>query len=176
MPVGSIVTNCIPQNCQGKVIVLPSARDFPREYIEGLRNSMDQGAWIILERAARFSSEDMDVARELLGNPLGIELRECVRAGSQIYVQYRWPAFALVRAFHQVALLNCPAADVIAEYSGVPVAMKRRYGNGGVVFLGSMLGPGIRAGEPQARQVAEALFGLPHLRFLPAIDRRAVAS
>jgi len=137
-------------------MVLPSVRAFSRAYIRPLRVLMDQGAWVIWERAAGF--ETTVAADELLGNALGIAIRRCVRVKSNEYVHYRWPATAMVRAFHQVSLLNCSADEMVAEYDGVPVAMKRAYGNGGLILLGSMLGPGIRAGEPQALQVVQALF------------------
>lgn len=72
-------------------------------------------------------------------------------------LQYRWPKFTTVRTFHEVAVLDGSTSDVIAEYSGLPAAIKRAYGKGRLIFPGSMLGPGIRAGEAEAQQLAASL-------------------
>jgi hypothetical protein len=38
--------------------------------------------------------------------------------------------------------------------------MKRRIGRGGIVFLGSMLGPNLHAEEPEAHRIATALLSI----------------
>lgn len=77
---------------------------------------------------------------------------------SELYVRYRWPHIALTRCFSRAMPVSCQEAEAIAHYRGVPVAMKRRIGCGGMIWLGSMLGPNLRAEEPQARALAAAIF------------------
>lgn len=161
MPAGSLISDFTPEkNWRGERIVVPSAQALSREHIAPLLDSIEHGAWVIWERAAGFGPENARDGSELLCDALGLQMRRRVRVQSSMYVHYRWPVVAMVRAFHRPAVLDCAPGEVIAEYDGAPVAMKRGYGNGGIVFLGSMLGPGIRAGEPEARQVAQAFFRL----------------
>jgi hypothetical protein len=75
-----------------------------------------------------------------------------------LYVHYSWPHPTLTRAFSYTMPVGCADAEAIAHYRGVPVAMKRRMGRGGIIFLGSMLGPNLRAEEPEARELAIAIF------------------
>lgn len=99
-----------------------------------------KGAWIICD-ASPFS------AKGAIGGP-----------GSELYVRYRWPHMALTRCLSRVIPVTCPDAEVIAHYRGMPVAMKRRVGCGGVIFLGSMLGPNLWAEEREAHELARAIF------------------
>ena len=95
-----------------------------------------RGEWIIWESAPRFSGSPMDAG---------------------LYIHYSWPRREMTRSFLQPVPVVCSDAEVIARYGGTPVAMKRRYGLGGVVFLGSMLGPNLYAGEPQAWRIVAGL-------------------
>ncbi len=164
MPAGCLIGDIVPQRSwKAKLIVVPAARAVSREQARTLLDSMRQGAWVIWERAAGFCSEDSGATSDgsgLLCDALGIRIQRCIRAVSKLYVQYRWPTVAMVRAFHQVASLDCSRDEIAAEYDGAPVAIRRAFGKGGLVFLGSMLGPGIRAGDPQARQVAQRWLGM----------------
>ncbi len=164
MPAGAMVSGVIlPKNGEGKIIVLPAVQNLSREYIQDLRNAMEAGAWVIWEQRASFDSERARDTHELLNSALGIIVRRCLRVELEIYVHYRWPVVAMVRAFQEVALLDCSPQEAAAEYGGAPAAIRRPYGHGGLVFVGSMIGPGIRAGEPQAWQVGRRLFGLSDL-------------
>lgn len=140
---------------RGTVLVLPAAQNLAPDSIARLRTSMQRGAWLIVEPAAFPTTA---ASAELLYQFLGITLRPSLGATSDLYIHYRWPEPALVRAFHPITLLDPPANEVIAEHAGLPVAVKRSYGHGGFVFLGSMLGPALRAGEPEAHQIARGLF------------------
>lgn len=76
----------------------------------------------------------------------------------RLFIRYRWPHATLTRRFSRVVPVDCADSEAIAHYRGVPVAMKRRIGRGGIVFLGSMLGPNLCAGESEARRLASAIF------------------
>ena len=114
--------------------------------VDQFRAEAANGAWIICDP----SPFAMD--RAAISGPGG-ELH-----GSELYVRYRWPHMALIRRFSRVIPISCPDAEAIAHYRGTPVALRRRVGRGGIVFLGSMLGPPLRAEDREARALAAAIF------------------
>jgi len=67
------------------------------------------------------------------------------------YVDYLWPRETKVRDFSRVIPVSARTGDVIGEVGGLPVALKRRMGKGTLIFLGSPMGPALRAGDPEAR-------------------------
>ena len=67
------------------------------------------------------------------------------------YVSYLWPRETRVRDFSRVIPVSASDGDVIAKVGALPVALKRRVGRGTLIFLGSPLGPVLRAGDPEAR-------------------------
>jgi hypothetical protein len=77
---------------------------------------------------------------------------------ADLYVRYTWPRMTLTRSFSRMIPMQCADKEVIAYYRDVPVALKRRIGRGGIVFLGSMLGPNLRAEEREAHELATAIF------------------
>lgn len=78
--------------------------------------------------------------------------RKKVDSGESIpYVNYIWPRETRVRDFSRVIPVSAKGGDVIGRVGPWPVAMKRRWANGTLIFLGSPLGPALRAGDPEAR-------------------------
>jgi hypothetical protein len=67
------------------------------------------------------------------------------------YINYLWPHETRVRDFSQVVPLSLGAGGVIGTLGTLPVALKRRVGKGTLIFLGSPMGPALRAGDPEAR-------------------------
>jgi hypothetical protein len=67
------------------------------------------------------------------------------------YVNYIWPCETKVRDFSRAIPVSANVGDVIAKIGAVPVALKKRTRNGTLIFLGSPLGPALRAGDPEAR-------------------------
>ncbi len=140
----------------GTVIILPAVRSLPTDYIRELRKCVNGGAWVIWERAANFGGHSEYHARELLAHFFGICISDPIRRSST-YIRYRWPIKCSAGGFHDSVRLECLPDEVIAECAGEPVAMKRAIGKGGLVFLGTMLGPGIRAEEREARVIGQTL-------------------
>jgi hypothetical protein len=78
--------------------------------------------------------------------------RNKVDGGESIpYVDYTWPHETRVRDFSRVIPVSANARDVIGRVGPLPVAMKKRLANGTLIFLGSPLGPALRAGDAEAR-------------------------
>jgi hypothetical protein len=138
------------------IVILAGVRRPSGEYVRMLRNHVQAGAWVIWERAASFEDGSDSHACELLGQFFGVCVSNPIRASS-VYLRYRWPAGKSVRVFHDAAEVHCLPSEAVAEYEGKPVAMKRSLGEGGIVFLGSMLGPGIRAEEREAREIGRSI-------------------
>ena len=67
------------------------------------------------------------------------------------YVNYLWPRETKVRDFSRVIPVSARTGDVIGKVGGLPVALRRRTGKGTLIFLGSPMGPALRAGDPEAR-------------------------
>jgi hypothetical protein len=74
-----------------------------------------------------------------------------------LYIRYRWPRPTLTRAFSSVTPVRCQPHEAIAHYRDIPVALRRRIGSGGMIVLGSMLGPNLNAGEPQAQAILKSM-------------------
>jgi hypothetical protein len=119
------------------LIVVCGAITHPRVYAAAV-----SGAWILWEMPP-FRSQSFPAVALSPGD---------------LYIRYQWPQAALTRAFSRMIPVDCSPAEAIAHYRGVPVAMRRRVGRGGIVYLGSMLGPNLRADEPEAHQLAKAIF------------------
>jgi hypothetical protein len=67
------------------------------------------------------------------------------------YVTYSWPENSSVRDFSRVIPVAENAGEIIGRMGILPVALKKRLGDGALIFLGSPLGPALLAGDPEAR-------------------------
>ncbi len=90
----------------------------------------------------------------VIEEPVDLARGGCGR-GRVPYVDYDWPLAAAIRDFSRVIPVNAPAREVIGSASGLPVAFRRKVGRGCLVFLGSPLGPALRAGDAEARRWLE---------------------
>jgi hypothetical protein len=66
------------------------------------------------------------------------------------YVNYVWPRETKVRDFSRVIPASASTGDVIGKAGALPVAWKKRVAKGTLIFLGSPLGPALRAGDSEA--------------------------
>src|SRR5437899_3938736 len=67
------------------------------------------------------------------------------------YVRYVWPREIMVRSFTRVIPVSAKLGEVIGWVVSLAVASKRPVGRGTLIFLGSPLGPALRASDPEAR-------------------------
>ena len=67
------------------------------------------------------------------------------------YVRYDWPRETIVRDFTWVIPVSAKGGEVIGWAGSLAVSSKRSVGKGTLIFLGSPLGPVLRAGDPEAR-------------------------
>lgn len=89
-------------------------------------------------------------------------LRRKTIAGRQSipYVRYVWPREILVRDFTRVIPVSAKRGEVIGWAGSLAVGSKRPAGKGTLIFLGSPLGPALRASDPEARSWLHSVVAL----------------
>jgi hypothetical protein len=112
------------------------------------------GRWIVWESSPFGYERQTRILRDVFGISIG---KPIALSPDRLYVQYRWPSAALTRCFSAAIPVACSPAETIATYGNTPVALKRALGRGGVIFLGSMLGPNIRAADAQAHTIGNGI-------------------
>ncbi len=147
---------------KSKIIVLTTARGLGAEQLSKLHRQVQQGAWLLWESPAHITYEAEALQRKQLYETFGIVPRpaKAVHAARTFYLHYHWPTNALVRTFSTITPVECAASEAIAHHEEEPVAIRKPAGLGHVVFLGSMLGPHLAAGDPQATALATRLLQL----------------
>src|SRR5262249_10719628 len=120
------------------------------------------GAALVLESGAGFLDRYDFAAHQktlrvvfdvVIGEPVGV----WVEGGAIPYVRYAWPTKKLVRDFSRVVPVVAKDTEVIGRMGEISVASKKRVGRGQLIFLGSPLGPALRAGDAEAYQWLKAL-------------------
>jgi hypothetical protein len=147
------------------VIIAPAVRDIRPGACAALLEHVRRGAWLLFESGVCFSSnqECFQQARTLK-QTFGLDVLPPLRTANlpQVagtYVNYAKPAAKMVRSFHAVTPIRCPHSETVARFHEHAVCSIRAIGKGGVIYLGSMLGPGLLAEEREAREVGDGLIG-----------------
>ncbi len=161
--------NCLSQeSAEGFRAVLDARKDLPwskhpfivvagsthkRPALVGqLRSSLEQGAILIWESAGYGVDRNAQWDRAF-----GVKTLNKTPPSDQKYVQYRWPARALIRSFGRAIHFECAPAEAIAYIADEPVALKKQVGKGTLIVLGAMLGPHLRADDREANEVARQI-------------------
>ena len=134
------------------VILVAGVASTLRTRLLELRSNVQRGALLIWENHAFSGGE-----KSLLQETFDLRLGESLDGPHEMYVRYRWPGSAMIRTFGGVIPVECRDAEAIAHLGGKPMAIKRRIGKGCFIFLGSMLGPHLRSGDREARELARGL-------------------
>ena len=88
------------------------------------------------------------------------------------YVRYVWPRETVVRDFTRVMPVSAGPGEVIGWAGSLAVGSQRPVGKGTLIFLGSPLGPALRASDPEARSWLQSVVALR----APASSRLRAAS
>jgi hypothetical protein len=161
-----------------RVAIVPGLGSIDPAMAETLSSLLDAGTHVLLESGAAFVSlSEFTAHQEMLyryfdievGSPIDLWSRKSAEGAflghsplrrpskkqgppeSIPYVNYSWPRQTSVRDFSRVLPVSAKAGDVIGRVGALPVALKRRTSGGMLIFLGSPLGPALRAGDLQAR-------------------------
>ena len=141
-------------------IVLPASRWLSPEKAAELGRRVNRGCWLLVESGLVYSSRQERESQGLvLAEAFNLQIGETIDVGASntSYVTYIHAQPTLVRTFGAITPICCAPAERIAEFEGIPVAIRRRIGSGGVIFLGSILGVGLLAQEREAHRVVTAL-------------------
>ncbi len=139
------------------VILAPGNRKLSLEGAVRLLRRVAAGKWLILESGLAFMPQEEAVGQlKVLRDVFGFKVHDPV-AVDDAYIEYTWPLQRLVRHFSMITPMECQRSESIAERRGVPVCARRSIGSGGIIFLGSMLGPGLLAEEREAHDVGTGL-------------------
>ncbi len=161
----------LPRN----VVIAAGWRDLNHQAANALRRRVRAGAFLLFESAPDCSLRQA----HLLASEFQLGVKLGMRTDGEWqgdYVAFCQPEKHWVRPFLTPVAVHCRDARVLAQINGVPVAVERRMGAGRIVFLGSMLGPNLLAGEREAREVVAALLRGARRRISdPALTVESVA-
>jgi hypothetical protein len=170
-----------------RIAIVPGLGSIDPAVAETLSTLLDAGTHVLLESGAAFlSPSEFTAHQEMLFHYFGIEVGNPVDLWSRKpaddallghrpqrqpskklnspesipYVNYSWPRQTSVRDFSRVLPVSARAGDVIGWVGELPIALKRRMSGGMLIFLGSPLGPALRAGDPQARSWLQSVTAL----------------
>ena len=76
------------------------------------------------------------------------------------YIAYRWPREAHVRDFSRVIPVSASSGHAIAHWGEIPVAWSKHVANGMLVFLGSPIGPALRARDSDAASLLRSMIAV----------------
>jgi hypothetical protein len=159
-------TNRIPRPS----LIVPAALEVQPPGMRAILSCLHAGGTVVLESGAAFTDERRFVAhRGSLRDHLQVHIEPPVDLWPRRtpYIDFTWPHPAKLRDFSRVVPLERRghAAEIIASIDGLPVAIKRRSGQGTLIFLGSPLGPGLWAGDADAKRwLGDALLAAPQER------------
>ena len=167
---------------RGRIVIAPGVGSMEPAIANTLSGLVASGTLLLLESGAGFvSPSEFATQQRMLHRYFGLAVLPPVDlwAGNYAeqepdtrqfvpYVNYVWPCNTTVRDFSRVVPVSAEMGDVIARVGTLPVALKRNMASGTLIFLGSLLGPALRAGDPEARSwlrlVALSSGGRPDLR------------
>lgn len=142
--------------CSTPRLFAPGIRELSAAACRELLQQVHSGAQLILESGVGFSAADLVGSHlQTINEEWGLKISPPVAAHG--YVHYAWPVPRMVRTFEFVTPVCCAEAEVIARWNGLPVCFRRRIGHGSLIYLGSMLGPGLFAEEREAHELGRGL-------------------
>jgi len=144
------------------LVIVPGAGIVNATEASVLLELLDGGTTVLLESGGAFlDPKEMTAQQQMLRTFFDLSVLEPVELWSDHqcapYVQYHWPREIMVRDFSRAIPVVAPGAETIGRLDGLQVAIKKLFGNGLLIFLGSPLGPALRAGDREARAWLQAL-------------------
>jgi hypothetical protein len=141
-------------------IIVPAATTLDEVLARGLSIAMHDGASVLLESAAGFrAGENFEAARQTLLKHWGMAVGSPVilrgdgkSQGMAPYVDFSWPVAVKVRDFSRVVPVCAREDETIARVRGLRVGAKRKIAAGTLIFLGSLIGPSLGAGDREAQR------------------------
>ena len=142
------------------MLIIPAAFEITPGLVRTIHARLEAGGDVLLGSGAAFAQpKEYQAHRAGLRERLGIRIEPpvdlarggCGR-GRVPYVVYDWPCAVKIRDFSRVIPVDTRACEVIGRAGDVPMALRRQVGRRSLIFLGSPLGPALRAGDADARR------------------------
>ena len=148
-----------------RIVIVPAVARLDARVAKGLSESLREGNTVLFESAAAFlHAGEFGAHREQIFSHFGVRLDAPMdlwaseRNSPRVpYVDFTWPLPTKTRDFSRIVSLAAHESEVIGRVDSLPVALKRKVGGGTLIFLGSALGPHLRAGDQEARAWLRAL-------------------
>jgi hypothetical protein len=165
-------------HCRCRIAIVPGLGPMDPALAGMLSGLLEAGTHVLLESGAAFlSPAEFTTHQKMLRSYFDIEVAPPVdlwsaesaddprpsrrtgphprrkkldRRESVPYVKYYWPREMEVRDFSWVIPVSARVGEVIGKIAALPVAWKSRTPRGTLIFLGSPLGPALRAGDREA--------------------------
>jgi hypothetical protein len=171
----------------GAVVVVPAAGTVRAETFRAVVDSLDRGATVLWESGAAFlDPRDFEYQQNLVREYFGISMERPIDVWSQSdsrrarvgaknqsarntraigheripYVVYRWPREAHVRDFSRVIPVTAGDGKAIAHWGEISVAWRKTVGAGTLIFLGSPIGPALRASDSEAQSLLRSMINV----------------
>jgi hypothetical protein len=157
-------------------IIVPAVGAIDSATVSVLSAALSGGATVVWESGAAFLNSSDFAAHQLrllehfeitIGQPTELWMTKPPKVSAQRhwrgaqkskqpgydqvpYVTYHWPHETRVRDFSRAIPVSARHGSAIAHLGDVPVAWRKPIGKGTFIFLGSPIGPAIRAGDTEA--------------------------
>jgi len=140
---------------RSRLVIVPGAGVVDAAAASVLLELLDAGNTVLLESGGAFlDPKEMAAQQQMMQTLFKVHIEEPVALWSDQrcapYVQYHWPREFMVRDFSRAIPVIAPEAETIGRLGTLPVAIKKPIGNSLLIFLGSPLGPALRAGDREA--------------------------
>ena len=151
-------------NSARELIVAAGLREITLSGLAALHSRVQSGAWLIWERAATFDSADHSETERNFAQAFHFPMPATQPSEpTSLYVRYKWPLPVMIRRIGSVPALHVsPSSETIATYAGHPCAFLHRVGFGGVIYLGSMLGPQLSTDKAAAAWLTSVLHAIKY--------------
>ncbi len=140
------------------VVVAAGFRNLSAERARELKRRVKAGEWLVFESAPDYSERQA----RCLAEEFGIRVSRGYRTEgwNGEYVEYEWPVRTLIRPFLGAVKVEARLWAPLARLRGSVCAARTEFGRGGIVFFGSMIGPGLLSEEREACEVVATLLRL----------------
>ena len=163
----SVQDACPPKFVSGSrpghgAVIVPGAGVMDRGTCSALLDLLAAGSKVVFESGGGFlRREEFAVHRRMLSDVFGLMVDSPVdlwsREEAVPYVTYSWPRATMVRDFSRVVPVVAPGSEVVGRVGELAVASRKPVGRGHLIFIGSPMGPALRARDPECRQWLELL-------------------
>lgn len=160
----SVVSRTDDRHWQGRcrLAIFPGAGNLSAATVSIVLELLKAGTIVLLESGGGYlDADEVASQRQTLRSIFDVNVADAidVRSGNgQVpYICCRWPRELLVRDFSRALPMIAQESAVIGRIGALPVAIKKRIGNGILIVLGSPFGPALRAGDLEARAWVQSL-------------------